>query len=178
MAKVIRATGYLKKLLTGDERVLFVARRHWLVRIFKTFWWALTFVLMVAGAAYVYTRSPADDLRWAWIAGAALVPLGGWIWEHLVWRNQMYVMTDWRVLQMDGVLAKTVADTMLEKLNDVKTEQSLLGRIFNYGDILILTASEQGANTFKTIAGPLRFKRTMLEAKEALEEQRDAGHGG
>lgn len=178
MTSEIRASGYLKKLLTGDERVLLVARRHWLVRIFRTFWWAATFLLMVAGSIYVFSRSPAGDERWMWLAGGSVIPLAGWIWEHLVWRNQMYVMTDWRVLQMDGVLAKTVADSMLEKLNDVKTEQSLLGRIFGYGDILILTASEQGANTFKTIAEPLRFKRTMLEAKEALEEQNDSHHGG
>lgn len=176
--KEIRPSGYLAKVVTGGERVLLVARRHWLVRIFKTFWWALTFLLLVAGAAYVFTRSPADDLRWAWIAGASVIPLGGWIWEHLVWKSQMYVMTDWRVLQMDGVLNKVVADSMLEKLNDVKTEQSLLGRIFNYGDILILTASEQGANTFRTIAAPLRFKQAMLEAKEALEEQNTPSHGG
>ncbi len=161
----------------GDERVLLVARRHWLVRVLKTFWWALTFLLMVAGAIYMFTRSPAGDLRWAWIAGAAVIPLGGWYWEHLVWRNQMYVMTDWRVLQLEGVLNKTVADSMLEKLNDVKTEQSLLGRIFDFGDILILTASEQGANTFRTIAGPLRFKRAMLEAREALEEQKVSTSG-
>lgn len=176
-ANEIRASGYLAKVLTADERVLLITRRHWLVRVFKTFWWALTFLLMAAGSIFLFTRSPAGDLRWLWLAGASLIPLGGWIWEHLVWSNQMYVMTDWRVLQMDGVLNKTVADSMLEKLNDVKTEQSLLGRIFGYGDILILTASEQGANTLKTIAGPLRFKRAMLEAKEALEEHNAPGPG-
>lgn len=171
MANDIKATGYLAKVLTADERVLLITRRHWLVEVFKTVWWALAFMLLAGGAVFLYaTRASPDDWRWAGLALTSLVPLAGWVWEHLVWRNQMHVMTDRRVLQMHGVLSKTVSDSLLEKLNDVKTEQSLLGRILGYGDILILTASEQGANTLKTIADPLGFKRAMLEAKEALEE--------
>lgn len=176
MADGIRPTGYLAKVMTADERVLLITRRHWLVEIFKTFWWALAFFVMAGGAGFLFLNAGPGDMRWAFLAAASVIPLGGWIWEHLVWKNQMHVMTDRRVLQMHGVLNKTVSDSLLEKLNDVKTEQSLLGRILNYGDILILTASEQGANTLKTIADPLGFKRAMLEAKEALDVQGPASH--
>ena len=163
-----RPTGYLRRVLSEDEAVTLVARRHWLVRFFKTIWWALTFIAMIAGAAWLYNTTPAGDDRWLWVAVLSLIPLAGWIWEHLVWRNQMNVMTNRRIIQMEGVLNKKVADSLLEKLNDVKTEQSLLGRILGYGDILILTASEQGANQLRTIADPLGFKRAMLDAKDAL----------
>ena len=47
--------------------------------------------------------------------------------------------------------------------------QSAFGRIFNYGDIEILTASELGVNLFKRIDEPIHFKTAMLNAKEALE---------
>ncbi len=43
-----------------------------------------------------------------------------------------------------------------------------MGRVFNFGDIEILTASELGANLFKTIGNPIQFKTTMLNAKEGL----------
>lgn len=167
MARTYRPRGYLRKVLGDDEAVTRITRRHWLVRFFKTVWWALAFLAMAAGAGWLYYASP-DDNRWAWLAGLSLIPLAAWIWEHLVWRNQMHVMTTRRIIQMEGVLNKKVSDSLLEKLNDVKTQQSLLGRILGYGDILILTASEQGANQLRTIADPLGFKRAMLDAKDAL----------
>lgn len=170
MSKTYRATGYLRKVLMNDEQILLIARRHWLVLLVKTFWWIVLFVLLAGSAAWFWLNRVADQ-TWLWLAIAALVPLAGWIWEHLVWKNQMNVMTDRRVLQMAGVLNKDVSDSMLEKLNDVKTEQSLLGRIFGYGDVTLLTASEQGANFLKTINNPLGFKRAMLAAKEALDDE-------
>jgi len=57
----------------------------------------------------------------------------------------------------------------LEKVNDVKMSQSFWGRIFDFGDVEILTGSELGANLFKTIGNPVRFKTSMLNAKEKLE---------
>jgi hypothetical protein len=43
-----------------------------------------------------------------------------------------------------------------------------LGRIFGYGDVEILTASELGVNLFHQIANPVEFKTEMLNAKERL----------
>lgn len=171
MTASIRATGYLRKVLTADERILRITRRHWLVLFIKTFWWIVLFGLLAGSALWFRLNEVADPRVWSWLAIAALAPLAGWIWEHLVWKNQMVVMTDRRVLQMSGVLNKDVSDSLLEKLNDVKTEQSLLGRIFGYGDVTLLTASELGANTLRTIDDPLGFKRAMLQAKGALDEE-------
>jgi hypothetical protein len=50
-------------------------------------------------------------------------------------------------------------------------EQSALGRLFGYGDIEILTASELGVNIFRRINEPIRFKTAMLNAKEYIERQ-------
>jgi uncharacterized membrane protein YdbT with pleckstrin-like domain len=176
MGRTYRATGYLKKVLGVEERVLRITRRHWLVRFFSTAPWAIGFFLLAGGAAWTYRATMTGDNRWMWFAASAIVPLAVWFWNHLVWRNQMNVMTDRRVIQLEGVLNKSVSDSLLEKLNDVKTEQTLLGRILGYGDIVILTASEQGANKLRTIADPLGFKRAMLDAKDALSDEHDNAH--
>jgi uncharacterized membrane protein YdbT with pleckstrin-like domain len=72
------------------------------------------------------------------------------------------------VIQVSGIFSKEVVDSSLEKVNDVKMSQSFFGRMFGYGDIEILTASELGANLFKRIGNPVKFKTTMLNAKEEL----------
>lgn len=50
----------------------------------------------------------------------------------------------------------------------MKLEQSFLGRVFNYGTVEILTASELGMNRFYSIHNPIAFKTCMLNAKEEL----------
>lgn len=53
-------------------------------------------------------------------------------------------------------------------------EISALGRLFNYGDIEILTASEIGANLFRRIEEPISFKTAMLNSKEDyLQSEKD-----
>ena len=85
--------------------------------------------------------------------------------DYLRWNNEQYIVTDQRVIQIRGVLNKEVIDSSLDKINDVELRQSWLGRIFNYGTIEILTASDVGINEMRRIAQPLEFKRAMLDAK-------------
>jgi len=77
-------------------------------------------------------------------------------------------MTNRRVIQISGIFNKDVVDSSLEKVNDVKMSQSFFGRIFDYGDVEILTASEIGVNLFKRIGDPVKFKTAMLNAKEKI----------
>jgi uncharacterized membrane protein YdbT with pleckstrin-like domain len=77
-------------------------------------------------------------------------------------------VTNRRVIQISGVFNKDVVDSSLEKVNDVKMSQSFFGRMFGYGDIEILTASELGVNLFHEIADPIDFKTAMLNAKERM----------
>jgi uncharacterized membrane protein YdbT with pleckstrin-like domain len=165
----IRPNGYLAQVLGSDEQVLLITRPHWLVLLAKILLWTVLVLIVVTGAAWLRV---AGSHLWAWVTPLALVPLGFWVWEYQVWFNQMNVITDHRVIQMEGVLNKQVSDSILDKLNDVKTEQSLLGRIFGYGNIEILTASDEGTNVLHMIQDPLGFKRAMLNAKAAMEDAR------
>jgi predicted Zn-dependent peptidase len=69
-----------------------------------------------------------------------------------------------------------VVDSSLEKVNDVKMTQSFFGRLFDYGDVEILTASEIGVNLFKRIGDPIKFKTAMLNAKEKLGYEGTGAH--
>jgi len=85
--------------------------------------------------------------------------------DYMRWNNEQYVVTDQRVIQLRGIFNKDVIDSSLDKINDVELSQSWLGRIFNYGTIEILTASDVGINQMRRIGRPLEFKRAMLDAK-------------
>jgi len=169
-----KAHGYLAKVLAHDEEVLFTARQHALFlwgRIIGAVLLALVIIVAVLVLQTIFV-SPLVSLGLL----LALVVLPTIWWRVLSWRNHLYVVTTRRVMQLSGVFTKVVIDSLLEKVNDLKTDQSLLGRVFGYGDIEILTASEAGINQFRAIAHPLEFKRAILDAKERLE--RGGAHQG
>jgi len=96
-------------------------------------------------------------------------PLASLTRDVLIWSNRKFVITSRRVIQLSGVFNKDVTDSSLEMVNDVKLDQSFWGRMLNFGDVEILTASDLGVNKFSTIADPVRFKTAMLNAKNKLD---------
>ena len=166
------AKTYLEELLGENEQILLETHQHWFVLFGKIFLELLLIVVIVGGVFAAYTfYSPMAIYGLILV----LVPLIGIVSDVLVWRNKAYIVTNHRVIQTTGVFSKDVVDSSLEKVNDVKLSQSFLGRIFGYGDIEILTASELGVNLFHQIADPIEFKTAMLNAKERLGFDNESG---
>ena len=160
---------YLKNLLGENEQIIFVTRQHWLILLGQI----LAKSVLAVGLVIVIT------LIWRiWLPQSLLVPLAylllilplvGLLRNVIIWTSRQYIVTDWRVIQISGVFSKDVTDSSLEKVNDVKLEQSFVGRLLDYGDLEILTASELGVNRFTHVGQPIGLKTAMLNAKEKLE---------
>lgn len=168
------AKTYLEELMGENEQILLETHQHWFVLFGKIFLELVLIVIIIAGSLIA---SPFYPMA---IYGLILVivPLVGMMSDIMVWRNKAYIVTSHRVVQTSGVFSKNVVDSSLEKVNDVKLSQSFFGRLFGYGDIEILTASELGVNLFHEIADPVGFKTTMLNAKERLGFEHETGLEG
>src|SRR5215207_2989632 len=160
------AKDYLEEMLGENEHILLRARKHWSV-LFGNI--ALEIVLIIVLIVAVIALLPVAAFPVAPLGFfLVIVPLFGMARDFLVWYNRQYIVTNRRVIQTAGVFSKDVVDSSLEKVNDVKMSQSFWGRLFDYGDIEILTASEVGANVFHQINEPVAFKTAMLNAKERM----------
>lgn len=160
------AKDYLEEMLGENEHILLRARKHWSV-LFGNI--ALEIVLIFALIVAIFLLLPLVAFPVVPLGFfLVLVPLIGMVRDFLVWSNRQYIVTNRRVIQSAGVFSKDVVDSSLEKVNDVKLSQSFWGRLFDFGDIEILTASEVGANVFRSIGEPIKFKTAMLNAKERL----------
>ncbi len=168
------ARGYIEKLLGEREKIILITRQHWFV-LFRSIVVELIVVLaLVVAASLLTVFLPGVGVFAAGIAAIlVLVPIIGGIRDYLIWWNREYIVTNHRVIQTNGIINKNVIDSSLEKVNDVKLTQPFFGRIFDFGDVEILTASEEGDNLFRIIGNPIRFKTAMLNAKEALEHGYD-----
>jgi uncharacterized membrane protein YdbT with pleckstrin-like domain len=159
---------YLKSVLGEKEQVLFETHQHWLVLVGEIMTECLLSIAVIVMVTIIWVLWLPNVLV---ALGYLLLifPLISLLRDVLIWAKRKYVVTNRRVMQLSGVFSKNVTDSSLEKVNDVKMSQSFLGRMFNYGDIEILTASELGVNKFRHIGRPIQYKTAMINAKEKLE---------
>lgn len=165
------AKSYLDSLLSEHEKILRSARHHWLILASSIFLEVI--VILIIFIVTIVAAINIGSLWWIAVAVGFLLlifPIITMLRDILVWSHHEFIVTNRRVMQISGVFNKNVIDSSLEKVNDVKMTQSAFGRIFNYGDIEILTASELGVNLFRRIEDPVNFKTAMLNAKAQLEQ--------
>jgi PH (Pleckstrin Homology) domain-containing protein/putative oligomerization/nucleic acid binding protein len=169
---------YADGLMSTGETIRLRERQHWFILI----WAGRYAILAVVGALVLVFLSNALDLRGAisTIAGfifAILLIVGilNFLWVALTYRSNEYVLTNRRVMQVGGVVNKHSTDSSLEKINDAALTQSLFGRMFGFGDLDVLTASEAGIERFRMIQDPVTFKKTMLDVKHEYELEMSRG---
>lgn len=159
-------------LLASGERVLLVRQRHWLTFLAAGRWFLLAVLAAIlSGAvdAQVGNGGVSGVLSTVlgWATGVfLLIGVLGVGWYVIVWRVERYIVTTRRVIETGGVINKWSRDTSLEMITDMIVDHPLLGRIFGYGDIDLLTASEQGENKIRFLPDPDNFKKALLDAKQ------------
>lgn len=161
---------YLKKLLGEGEEMLYVDRQHWLVLLRNIFVEGVAILAILVLTIFLWTYFAGQTWQ-SWLLLLLLLliwPVVSLLIDFFQWFNRKYIVTNWRVIQLSGVINKDVIDSSLEKVNDIELTQSFFGRIFNFGTVEILTASEIGVNKFQTIREPVKFKTVIVNAKEQL----------
>jgi membrane protein YdbS with pleckstrin-like domain len=165
---------YLQSLLGDCENIILATRHHWFVLassiVLEIVLIFIIFSATLVGSIILTTnQSPAVPIIAVIGFLLLLIPIATGTRDFLNWSNHQFIITNHRVMQISGIFNKSVIDSSLDKVNDIKMDQSALGRMFGYGDIEILTASELGVNLFKKIDNPVKFKSALINAKEYLE---------
>jgi uncharacterized membrane protein YdbT with pleckstrin-like domain len=90
----------------------------------------------------------------AWLGGGSvtmviwLAWLGtlGWLaWKLIAWSEAYFVITEYRVTLISGVLNRRVAMMPLEKVSDITLDRSLLGRMLGFGTIVLESTGQDQA---------------------------------
>lgn len=168
--------GYVDKLLGANERIVFQTKRHGFVLLGMVFKEILILAVVVVGifALRQMAFEQQGFLQLALLL-VALLAIGSMTVDFLRWKSEGFIITNRRAIHTSGILSKKVLDSSLSKINDVVLEQTVLGRMFGYGTIKILTASDEVINLLDSIAHPVEFKRAMLNAKAETEPLPVAG---
>lgn len=165
---------YTDSLLMDGEHVLYRTRQHPLGRIVSARWGIVMVGIALAALIAIFignvTGTARDLLGWVTlvllVVGAVSI-----VWVYLHWWAEDYAVTNRRILKVEGLLNKKAADSGLEKINDAILEQSVFGRMFDWGELRVLTAAEEVADDYHMLHHAPTFKKTMLLAKQDIEDE-------
>ncbi len=138
--------------LNEDEVVYLVARRH-LFELYRGLApWVLggAMLLVLAG---VMASSGFRMGFWIWTP-LALADFALLIWFYLDWGNDFYIVTNQRVVWLEKIIAlyDSRQEAPLRTILSVSAQTDLLGRQFDFGDVVIRTFT--GAITFRAVPHP------------------------
>ena len=146
---------YIDDILQPGEKVLYSTSAHWI------FYWPAIVAWVAALAFLVVSRLVVGDTPTlfclAVAAVAAVIALYKMMtaWFHR-WTTETDV-TNLRVVHKTGFIKRRTFEMSLDKVESVDVNQSILGRLLNYGNVTILGVGE-GKETITTIASPLEFR--------------------
>lgn len=78
-------------------------------------------------------------------------------------RTDEFVITNKRVIMKTGLVSRKVFEMTLPHIESVNVDQSILGRIFNFGSVVIV-GSGGTRERFDGIANPVGFRRAFMDA--------------
>jgi membrane protein YdbS with pleckstrin-like domain len=154
-------TGDIEKYLAHGERVIFILRRHSMVLDAAIgIWLAALGVGVGLGAAS--SHQPHWHLGvfggWIVLAGAAFLA-----WKTGGWWVARYVITDERVLLIEGVVSRRVRAVPLSKVTHTDYRRTLSGRLLGYGTISLDSAgTHDGLRELTTIPKPDEVYRLIM----------------
>ena len=139
--------------LKKEEKILLIIRQHWVKLLLPVFVWLLAAVLLIW---------LADTTGFIITLGLALYPM----YEYLNWKNNLWCVTNLRVVDETGFFSRYSKESPIDKINNVEYDQSIWGRIFGFGNVDIQTAAEMGETTYEWIHHPKLLKDTITHAQE------------
>jgi hypothetical protein len=185
VAKQRSATKYVTNTLIPGEKIMYQTFTHWF------FYFDLGAVIIIILSSYLLIDNPdfihkdmptvslwmpeiisATGLLEAsvWHLGLLVLLLIGllMLWEAFIIKHTTeLVITSKRVIAKFGLLNRTIIEIKLRRFESVTIEQSMFGRVFNYGTITI-TGMGGVKTTVPNVVSPLKFKKILWQVLEYM----------
>ena len=146
---------YIDDILQPGEKVLYSTNAHWI------FYWPAIVAWIVAVVLFFLSRSTVNDsIVLLCLSASAVAAIAALYWSAKAWFHRWTTETDvtnLRVVHKTGFIKRRTFEMSLDKVESVDVDQSILGRLLNYGNVTVRGVGE-GAETITTIASPLDFR--------------------
>jgi uncharacterized membrane protein YdbT with pleckstrin-like domain len=146
---------YIDDILQPGEKVLYSTNAHWV------FYWPAIMAWILAIVLFFLSRTTTTEgVVLLCLSASAVVAIAALYWTLKAWFQRWTTETDvtnLRIVHKTGFIKRRTFEMSLDKVESVDVNQSILGRLLNYGNVTVRGVGE-GAETITTIASPLDFR--------------------
>jgi uncharacterized membrane protein YdbT with pleckstrin-like domain len=159
--------GYVERHLLPNERVVYKTRLHWIL-------FAKPASVTLLGLVLTVALGVATRMEWLWYASLLVIAAGiGWGAVHAVeLLTSEFAVTTTRLIFKVGLIGRYTTELLLGKLESIGVQQTLLGRLLKYGD-LVVTGTGGAREVFPRVHDPIGFRNHVQQASlRAFEPER------
>lgn len=170
----------VSRYLFPTERFRGEWRKHW-IHIIKHLAIAAAATVATGWLAGYLAKNNQDGM--VTVSIVILIFILGWVsWQIADWYFDRFILTNKRIMEVKGIITRTVAMMPLLRVTDMKYTQSPIGRIFGYGDFELESAGQdQALRKIDNLPDPnelyLRIVEEMYEP-EAVEARATSSEPG
>ena len=146
---------YVRRILQPGERVGYISSIHWI-----KYWPGIAAALLTA-VAFWFSETRYLTGFWRYTGYAlAFVTVVLLVQQWLEWWVTEIAVTNRRVIYKKGLIRRQTSEMNMDKVESVKIDQSILGRMLDYGNVTVLGTGE-GFETLRTIASPIELRNSI-----------------
>lgn len=174
---------YVQQSLGADEEIIHIGHFHWMYTlnaVMSIFWGIVACIIVIATAMYFQTAmmqgieppGVIDQIR-SLHPGVRLAAFFCFIVGLLRFAQMMVIkatteiaITTARLIYKRGLVARYVGEMSIDRIEGVNVLQSILGRIFGYGRLMI-RGMGVGEVVLPPLANPIAFRKAIEKARSA-----------
>jgi len=153
---------YVKHVIQPGERIVMVGHISWVIYHRAIFCLILGGVLLILESVFLAPSNARTDLMYGTAAafGVAALITAARAW-FIRWTTEIAV-TDKRIIFKRGFINRHTAEMNMDKVASVDVDQSIWGRMFDYGSVHILgTGGIAGIEHLHRIANPIGLRNAI-----------------
>jgi uncharacterized membrane protein YdbT with pleckstrin-like domain len=147
---------YYAKALQPNERILYNKRLHWIVYAGATCF-SLLFWLFLA----LIGKNNNEAHSLISIASQILICISPLMLAWIKRATTEIIVTDKRIIFKRGVIFRKTTEMNMSKVETVDVNQSIIGRILNYGTVLI-RGSGSTYEVLQDVIDPLKLRNSII----------------
>lgn len=155
---------YVEQILDPGEEIQHEGTLHWMIYLVGIVFLVIAAPMLLLSAAQYANRDPA--FLWFVSFGGVTLAIAGFFLLD-AWIDVMgteLVVTSKRVIHKQGLIYRKTVEMNLSKVESVIVDQSILGRLFDYGTIVI-RGTGAGIEPIRMIDNPLKFRSYVAPVK-------------
>jgi hypothetical protein len=164
--------GTLVRYLTPGERLIYASRRHtvMLANSFAVFVVSLVLGVVAVVESHRWTGWPAAHLGQV---GAGIVVLGSlfFAWRAGHWALTRYVITNERILLIEGLIARRITALPLRLVIDTTYRRTIAGRILGYCNLELNLSGHPGLRSLTRVPNADRVYALILRLLSGHEDE-------